>query len=292
MAENSKKSPQNPPDLSVGRFRATKCNRARWSDNDHYFGPFTYARDDRGYRPTAVVLGSGDGGDYPGCQLRLSAFGHTLIAALPSIVKPWRRKVFPTGWDAATIARLGRDWYWDSYKREYGFSISDGLLIVFLGRQTLDSSTEQSWAMHLPWTCWRHVRYSLYDTAGDHYWTEPKGAKVLDADYRDRRAIEDACPVCSFDFKDYDGEALRATTRIEEREWRFGEGWFKWLSIFRLPRISRSLYIRFSSETGPRKGSWKGGTIGHGIEILPGELHEAGFRRYCAENNMIFIEAK
>lgn len=34
---------------------------------------------------------------------------------------------------------------------------------------------------------------------------------------------------------------------------------------------------------------WKGGTTGHAINMLSGELHEAAFRRYCAENNMTFV---
>lgn len=39
-----------------------------------------------------------------------------------------------------------------------------------------------------------------------------------------------------------------------------------------------------------RKGSWKGGTIGHSIEMPPGELHADAFRRYCAEHNMTFSD--
>ena len=42
-------------------------------------------------------------------------------------------------------------------------------------------------------------------------------------------------------------------------------------------------------ETGSKKGSWKGGTIGHGIDMLPGELHEGAFRRYCLAHKMKFI---
>jgi len=90
-------------------------------------------------------------------------------------------------------------------------------------------------------------------------------------------------------FRDFDGEELTATTHISEHEWHFGEGQFKWLSLFRRPKISRSLDISFSGETGRRKGSWKGGTTGHSIEMLPGELHYAAFQRYCAEHQMTFI---
>lgn len=268
----------------------------RWSDNDRYFGPFTYARERRGgYRPLAIILGSGDDDDYPGCRLRISGFGHTFITALPPVIQPWRRKVYPgTAWDAATVARLGRDWYYDTHEREYGFTLSEGHLSVKLGRQTHDSRTEQSWGCFLPWTQWRFVRHSFYDLTGEHFYTEytePERDYRLGRrnDWAARRVIEDACPAAVFAFTDFDGDALTVTTRIEEREWLFGTGWFKWLSLFRRPKVRRSLKLDFSGETGRRKGSWKGGTIGAGIDMLPGELHEAAFRRYCEKNEMAFM---
>lgn len=264
----------------------------RWSDNDRYFGPFTYSRG--GYCPFAVVLGSGDDDERAGCRLRMSGFGHTLIIALPGIVRPWRRKVYPQ-WDAATVARLGRDWYYDTHRREYGFCLSSSgdvgnsnFLQVFYGRQTHNSADTQSWGYFLPWTRWRHVRHSLYDLTGVLFADMPEHRRMVDT-WGWRKALEDACPTAVFPFTDFDGEAIEATTRIEEREWRWGEGWWKWLSLFGRPKISRSLDIRFSKETGPRKGSWKGGTVGHSIEMLPGELHEPAFRRYCAEHSMTFI---
>lgn len=262
----------------------------RWSDNDRYFGPFTYAAGD--YSRLAIVLGSGDDEDYPGCRLRLSVGRRTLIIALPQIIRPWRRKVYPgAAWDAETVKRLGRDWYYDTHEREYGFSYSDGFLQVFLGPQTHDSTTTRSWCKHLPWTQWRHVRHSLYDLTGEHFWTHPEGRLTLGNhnSWLATKAVENACPSATFAFTDYDGEALTATTRIEEREWLFGWGCFKWLSLFRKPKVRRSLSIEFSGETGKRKGSWKGGTMGTGIDMLPGELHESAFRRYCAENQMTFV---
>ena len=261
--------------------------RNRWSDNDRNFGPFTYARDHRGYRPLAVILGSGCE-EYPGASLRVSGFGHTLISSVPAwLVRPWRERVSAKSWDAETVARLGRDWYENVFRREYGFSYRDGFLQVFFGRQTHSSDTTQSWSWHLPWTQWRHVRRSLYGLNGEHVWTEPKGSWLANREVN--QAAEDACPAITFAFRDFDGEALMARTRLEEREWRFGEGWFKWLSLFRRPRIRRYLDIKFSGETGRRKRSWKGGTIGHSIETLPGEMHEAAFRRYCAKNGMRFV---
>ena len=266
-------------------------DRPRWGDNDRYFGPFTFARDSSSYRPLAMVLASGCD-EYPGASFRISGFGFTAILALPQwALKPHMKKVTP-GWDKATIARLGRDFYWDVTKREYGFSLSEGFLDVSLGRQTMDSSTEQRWGYFLPWTQWRHVRHSFYDLRGEHVATLlDTGTSYADDPSRwDReRAVAEATPTVSFQFDDFDGERITATTKIEEREWRAGKGWFKWLSLFCKPRIRRCLDLSFSSEVGRRKGSWKGGTVGHAIEMVPGELHEAAFRRYCAENGLTFV---
>lgn len=256
----------------------------RWSDNDRYFGPFTLAAGD--YPRLAFVLGSGDGDDYPGCRLRISAFRRTLIVALPAIIKPWRRWVDTSRYEWSRGPGSG---YWDTGAREYGFTYAEGHLSVALGRVTNDSSTEQRWGYFLPWTQWRHVRHSLYRLDGKLFADLPQG-RFMDT-YDAVEALKKACPSASFLFDDFDGERITATTRIEEREWRFGERKFKWLSLFRAPKVRRSLDLRFSAEVGKRKGSWKGGTIGTGIDMLPGELHEAAFRRYCQQNRLTFIGA-
>lgn len=261
-------------------------------EHDHVFGPFLYARDKRdGYRPLAFIIGSGDDEDYPGADLRISGFGHTFMVALPpSLVPPQRVKKF-TDWDEATVKRLGRNWYWDVTEREFGFTYSEGHLGFKFGRQTHDSSTEKSWGCFLPWTQWRFIQTSHYSADGALIKSFPRarrlpgGGSSWDAEY----AFEQTLPTTDFEFDDYDGERIVVKTRIEEREWRFGEGWFKWLGLFRKPRIKRSLDLRFSAETGERKGSWKGGTIGHSVEIAVGETPEAAFRRYCGKHNMKFV---
>lgn len=265
----------------------------RWGDHDRYLGPFTWSYS-TSYPHWAVVLrsrGDDDSDNSGRCSLRISLRKATLIIALPGIVRLHRTKVYPKSWDAETVKRLGRDWYWDIDPRQYGFSLSDGHLSVYYGRTggaCMDSSIQQQWGCFLPWTQWRHVRHSLYDLAGEHFWTQPEGAHQLGAPggwWETYRAAKDACPTVRFAFEDEDGEHLVATTMIEEREWRFGTGWFKWLSWFCRPKIRRSLDLSFSGETGPEKGSWKGGTTGTGIDMLPGELHEAAFRRYCDEDH-------
>lgn len=267
-----------------------KFSARRWGDADTYFGPFTFARD-RTYKHLGIALKSTDD-EGRGCSLRISGFGATFIVALPDwVLRPERKKVYPD-WDAATIARLGRDWYWDITPRQFGVSLFEGHLDISYGRVTHDSSTEQRWGCFLPWTQWRHMRHSLYTPGGALYAHVPQRRGRFDsAHWEAERALINSCPTATFAFTDYDGEALTATTRIEEREWHFGTGWFKWLSLFVPAKVSRSLDIDFSGETGRRKGSWKGGTTGHSIEMLPGELHEAAFRRYCAAHEMKFVSA-
>lgn len=274
------------------------AQRIRWSDNDRYWGPFTYARERGMECGITIMLESGDGDDYPGCRLRLGGFGHTLIIALPQILKPWREwveiRTEPTRGEM--IAEGRNPGYWDMHAREFGFSVFEGAIHVHYGPQTHDSTTDKVKVYFLPWRSWRHVRRSLYDLDGQHFADLPHqrgmaklGTNAWHNSWAVQKAIEEACPSSSFDFDDYDGERITAVTRIEEREWLLGEGKFKWLSWFRRPNISRSLDIQFLKETGARKGSWKGGTIGHSIAMLPGELHEAAFRRYCAEHQMTFV---
>ena len=254
--------------------------RRRWSDNEHKLGPFTYSRDEYG-KTLSIVLDSGEE-EYAGCCFRLRGFGHTFIVNLPPLLQPYREKRVAQGWDAATVARMGGDWYYAKHRREYGFTLNEGFLNIYLGRQTDDSSTEQRWGWFLPWTQWRHVRHTLYDTDGANGIDVPQGSGSFDA----LRAIQQSIPKATFSLIDFDGEPVRATTFVEEREWRFGTGWWSWLSAFRRPKINRSLSIEFRKQTGPEKGSWKGGTTGTGIEMLPGETPENAMRRYCEQEHL------
>lgn len=265
----------------------------RWGDDDRHFGPFLFARD-RSYKHLALLISSGgsdsdEGGG--GCFLRFSCYGFTVIVGLPQIIKPHVSWVDLSHADWATPRPDGRKGYTEVNERVYGFSYSDGFLQVKRGRSTMDSTTDRSKGYFLPWTQWRYVRKSWYGIAGELLRTdwESSDVEVRRNAWQVQREFEDTMPKAKFAFRDFDGEELVATTHIVEAEWRFGTGYFKWLSLFRHKKVCRSLDIEFSGETGRRKGSWKGGTVGHSIEMLPGELHEAAYRRYCADNNMTFV---
>lgn len=246
------------------------------TDNDKICGPFTLARWKGSF--TARIM-SGDDED-PECVLMLIALGWAMLIHLPAIIRPHQEKKIALSWDEETVKRLGRNWYYDVTEREFGFSLSNmgngyDFLQIQYGRQTHDSSTDKTWSAHLPWKQWRCVRNSVYDTDGNLFATEQRG------DFHAWYQAKEKCPASYFGFEDSDGEMIVATCRIQEMEWHRGEGWFKWLRWFYPRRIRRSLDLQFSAEVGPEKGSWKGGTIGHGIEMERGETAFGAFVRYC-----------
>lgn len=261
----------------------------RWSDHDRYLGPFTYAYEPR-YRRFSVIFGSGDGDDYPGCRLCIAVGAHTLIIALPAIIKPYRhRKEFTTEPTRSQVIARGQEpFYFESHERELGFTAVEGALHVYYGRQTHDSETTKSKLWFFPWREHKMIRHSLYDLEGDHFATLPEWGFRHKNGWEVRNAIEEVCPTQKFAFKDFDGEDIIATTKIEEREWQRGKGVFRLFYLGR-NKVNRSLDLQFSSEVGKRKGSWKGGTIGHGIDMLPGELHAAAFKRYCEKQGLTFV---
>lgn len=66
-----------------------------------------------------------------------------------------------------------------------------------------------------------------------------------------------------------------ATVYVERREHRWRG--FKWLPWPRLRR--QSIQVEFSGEVGERTGSWKGGVIGTGCDMRPGERAVDTLRR-------------
>src|SRR3546814_5249531 len=137
---------------------------------------------------------------------------------------------------------------------------------------TLFRSDAKAKVWFFPWREHNQVRKSLYDLAGEHFADLPIG-KWSNSRYEVTKAIEEVCPAAKFEFEDFDGERIVATCRMEESEWKRGKGIFRLLYIGR-NRVGRSLDLRFSSEVGKRKGSWKGGTVGHSVDVLLGRSEE------------------
>lgn len=250
----------------------------RWNgENDRHFWPLTLSTGD--YKRFGFMLDSGANEDCnSGCHIRLYLWTVTLICELPPLIVNYRVRHIATSWDEATIKRLGRNWYDELFPREYGLHISEGTLHIHYGPQTHCSTDTKSKCVFLPWRNWRFIGKKWYGLHGEFL---RAGGNNFQEDF----AFENDMPKARFAFDDFDGRRIQADTHIEEREWRFGTGYFKWLSLFRRRKIVRSLSIRFSEGVGPEKGSWKGGTVGTSIDMLQGELHEAAFKRFCEKEH-------
>jgi hypothetical protein len=62
---------------------------------------------------------------------------------------------------------------------------------------------------------------------------------------------------------------------VERRSWR--PRCLRWTSLFEKSRTS--IDVKFDDEVGERTGSWKGGTVGCGYNLLPDESPEQCLRR-------------
>lgn len=231
---------------------------SRLTDRDRRFGPFTVGPC---HKAISIEWSSGGGYSEQRNSIQIRAFGKVLRMWVPNILKPYGER-------------------YDTHPVTYGVSLSDmgngyDFLQVFLGPQTHDSLTTKSWCRFIPWKQWNFVRHSIYTPDGSHFATEEKGK------WKEFYKLKDECPKSHFGFEDFDGDMRIASCIIEEREWHKGDGWFSWLRYLSKPKVSRSIWFEFDAEVGPEKGSWKGGTIATGMDMLPNGDPESTFRRWC-----------
>ena len=72
----------------------------------------------------------------------------------------------------------------------------------------------------------------------------------------------------------------QATIYVDRREWR--QRWLMWCPWFAKKR--QSISIDFNREMGSEAGSWKGGVMGTGYDMRPGETPEETLRRMQKEH--------
>lgn len=117
--------------------------------------------------------------------------------------------------------------------------------------------------------------------------TNIKNTDTLDR-YDIIKSYENSQPCIFFDVLDYDKEEIEVKARLERNTYSYGNTKFtKWLmKFFKKPHIYTSLDLEFNKEVGSRKGSWKGGTMGHAVDLLENEDPIEAFKRYCIDPNI------
>lgn len=151
---------------------------------------------------------------------------------------------------------------WESYWQHWGFSCCDDSLHLHWGERT-----KVCW---LPWLHKIHQRHEVRKADGS--WVPYVGCWERDKEPDGREEL--AFP---YTYKLRSGELQHrtATVYVDRMAWR--PKWFTWTRMFE--KVRQSISVEFSDEVGERTGSWKGGCVGCGYEMLAGETAEQALRR-------------
>lgn len=222
------------------------------------------------------------------CNLHFGLFGHSWWFKIPQLFKPRKKWVDTTRYDWSKNSNGG---FWEHIQRRYGISITSDTIHIAYGIQPGGwhrDDPENSDHTKVFWIPWKNMTYhheELFTPDWESYAILHEPAKRVPFKHRQEvhelhRRIKEKVPKIKFKFNDYDGEEIIATCYISKRMWRHGISWCKWLGYIRKPLVKYALDLEFSKETGYNKGSWKGGTIGHSVEMEYGESPIEAFKRY------------
>lgn len=146
---------------------------------------------------------------------------------------------------------------------KWGISIHHNTIWIYKGGKGNMKGGGKWWAWHIPFLTKEWVRTSILLKDGS--WEHEKPGNKKDFFNDEWKAKQKSW---EYNYTDsYDGETIPTIIYVEEREWR--PKWLTWTSLFSKTRTS--IDVHFSKECGKRKGSWKGGTIGCGYELLRNE---------------------
>ena len=155
---------------------------------------------------------------------------------------------------------------WERDWQQWGFSLCDDAVHFHWNERN------RIWS--LPWFSSVHQRHEVRRADGS--WVPFIGSWEQDKETDGRQEF-----TFSYQYKLKCGEIQNrtATVFVERMAWR-PKG-FTWTGIFEKQR--QSIDVAFDDEVGERTGSWKGGTVGCGYEMLSGETPEQTLRRMESE---------
>lgn len=156
---------------------------------------------------------------------------------------------------------------------KWGIAYHNQKLWIYRGGKGNMNGGCKWWTMNMPWQPdWVRTSNLRKDGIWEH--ETPGNRKNFYEDHWEEVIWSESHPY-RYTLKNGQVQERIATIKVEEREWRWH--WFKWLPLTK--RISRSISVRFNDEVGERTGSWKGGTLGCGYDLIDPELPVQCLRR-------------
>ena len=229
------------------------------------------------------------------CLMNLHFWKWNVYLQIPQLFKPREKWVDLSQHEWATVGRDGRKGYTEQIRKDYGFSFLEDSIHIHYGIQPGSWSRgdpENSDHTKVFWYPWQleHVRHEILDLQQNIVYTNKEWDELVRPmyDIKDYKKAFYHIPDtrCTAFFKFYDKFndcTVEARCHIEEREWH--RGLWRWARAitrnFKWGRhIQRTLSVDFNEEVGKRKGSWKGGTTGCSMRLLPGETTDAVIKRF------------
>ena len=171
-----------------------------------------------------------------------------------------------------------KGWEDEGHSPSYGIAIHNNTFWIYTGGKgnMNGGSTWITWDIPFITHNWVRTSILLKDGTWEH---ETKGNRK--EFYNDEWKEKQATWTYLYTDK-YDNTEIPTRIYVDEREWR--PKWLMWTSRF--AKVRRSIDIHFDKEVGARKGSWKGGTIGCGYNMLPNEEPLDCLKRMEKERNL------
>ena len=202
------------------------------------------------------------------------------------IVKPKTKWVDTSHYQWAKPGPDGRCGYTDKLRVEYSFAIRNDSISLQYGPNLDCWPSKYSKYISFPWKYARTTSTTYFE-----YNPKTKELKIFKrlnesncVTVYDTMEMEKEVPKFKIAFNDYDGTEVVATCNIQERRWKYGVKWTKFLGFFQKENVRRVIYFKFDKETGTEKGSWKGGTLGSGCDLEIGQDPLEAFKVYAASS--------
>jgi len=161
----------------------------------------------------------------------------------------------------------------------YGIAIHNNTFWLYTGGdydESMGQVAGNNWVTwDLPFVTWNFDNHQIKDK--NNKWRKIE-KKESPWEIKEKEALAESYPY-HYTLSDGTVQKVTATCTVEKRIWRR-----KW--AYPLTMVRTCIDVAFDEEVGPRRGSYKGGTVGCGYDMLPNETIKDCLKRM--ENERVF----